>query len=349
MKSNLLKGKDFSKISIQFLKKITSVIGSIFLLVFFYVCFEVYVPLNPGSHETINFTVQKGWGDSEIAFNLKKMRIIRSSYFFRFYAILSLKHTELQAGEYRLSSKMSAYEIANKMAQGDIVRDNVVILEGWNTDDIGKYIELKGVCKNDYFISLTENNYLEEFNFLADKPKTADLEGYLFPDTYEIAKGATCEDILNNMLANFDKKLTPVLRDEIRKQKKSIFEIVTMASIIEKEVRTLDDKKIVSGIFWKRLKIGMPLQSCATVNYVTGKNDPGALIKDTQIDSPYNTYKYCGLPKGPISNPGINSILAAIYPKTSNYWYYLSSSSGKTIFSETLEQQNAAKAKYLGS
>ena len=89
----------------------------------------------------------------------------------------------------------------------------------------------------------------------------------------------------------------------------------------------------------------MPLQSCATINYITGKNDPGALLEDTKIDSPYNTYKYKGLPKGPISNPGINSITAAIYPKATNYWYYLSD--GKTIFSETFEQHNAAKAKYL--
>jgi UPF0755 protein len=145
------------------------------------------------------------------------------------------------------------------------------------------------------------------------------------------------------MLANFGKKLNPELREKIAVQKKTIFDIVTMASLLEKEVITLDDKKIVAGILWKRLEIGMPLQLDATVNYVTGKNDPSVTIKDTTIDSPYNTYKYKGLPKGPISNPGIDSIIATIYPKKTNYWYYLTD--GKTIFSETLQQHNTAKAK----
>jgi len=354
-----IKSKDFSKVSVQFLKKITSIIGIIFLLVFFFVCFEVYIPINPGSHETIIFTVQKGWSDDEIASNLQKLGIIRSGYFFKFYAILSLKHSQLQAGEYNLSPKMSAHQIANKMAQGDVIRDKLVILEGWDIKDIGKYLESKDICKQDYFIFLAKKDYSGEFNFLnppaGGKPKDVDLEGYLFPDTYEIGKGETCEDVLSAMLANFDKKLTPELRAEIKNftltpkfgvgARKSIFDIVTMASLLEKEVRTLDDKKIVSGILWKRLSIDMPLQLDATVNYITGKSDPSVSIKDTKIDSPYNTYKYRGLPKGPISNPGINSIIAAIYPTQTNYWYYLSD--GKTIFSETLEQHNAAKAKYL--
>jgi len=341
-----LKNKDFSKVSIKFLKKITSIIGTIFLLVFFYVCFEIYIPLNPGSHENIVYTVQKGWGDDEIAKNLQELKIIRSAYFFKFYAILSLKHSSLQAGEYNLSPKMSAYKIASKMAHGDVIRDRVVVLEGWDIKDIAKYLQSKGICDQNEFISLTQKDYSSEFGFLSDKPKNLGLEGYLFPDTYEIAKGENCGDILIAMLDNFSQKLTPALRAEIKKQKKSIFDIVTMASMIEKEVRGIDDKKVVSGILWKRISIGMPLQLDATINYITDKSVPSVSIKDTKIDSPYNTYKYYGLPKGPISSPGIDSIMAAIYPKKTNYWYYLSN--GKTYFSETFEQHNAAKAKYLG-
>lgn len=332
--------------SVTLIKKITLFSAGILAAVLFFICFEVYVPMNPSSHEIINFQVEKGWGDDEIADNLQKLGVIRSSYFFKFYAILSLKHSTLQAGEYNLSQKMSIHDIANKMARGDIIRDKVVILEGWDTKDIGKYLESKGICKQDYFISLTKKDYSGEFSFLEDKPKGVGIEGYLFPDTYEIGKGESCEDILISMLVNFEKKLTPDLRTEIANQKKSIFDIITMASMIEKEVRVIDDKKIVSGILWKRLAIGMPLQLDATINYVTGKSDPAVLTKDTKIDSPYNTYKYKGLPRGPISNPGIDSITAAIYPKTTSYLYYLSD--GKTYFSETLEQHNAAKAKYLG-
>jgi len=347
--------KDFSKVSVKFLKKIASIILAVLLLVFFFICFEIYVPVNPESHETIVYTVQKGWGNEEIADNLQKLGIIRSAYFFKFYAILSLKHSGLQAGQYNLSPRMSVYQIVSKMAQGDIIRDKVVILEGWDEKDIGKYLESKGICQQDYFISLVKNlpaqagDYSDEFDFLEDKPKGPggypDLEGYLFPDTYEIGKGETCQDILGAMLANFGRKLTPALRAEITNQKKSIFDIVTMASLLEKEVGNLSDKKIASGILWKRISIGMPLQLDSTINYITDKSDPAVAIKDTKIDSPYNTYKYPGLPKGPISNPGMDSITAAIYPTKTNYLYYLSD--GKTIFSETLEQHNAAKAKYL--
>lgn len=335
--------KDFSKISIQFLKKITSIIGTIFLLVFLYVCFEIYIPVNPGSHESIVYTVQKGWGDDEIADNLKKLGIIRSSYFFKFYSVLSLKHSVLQAGEYNLSPKMSAHEIANKMAHGDVIRDTMVILEGWDIQDIGKYLESKGICTQDYFVSLTKKDYSKDFDFLKDKPKGLDLQGYLFPDTYEVAKGGDCEDALSDMLANFGKKLTPDLRNEIIKDNKSIFDVVTMASLLEKEVRTLEDKKIVSGILWKRLAINMPLQIDSTIVFITGNADISA--NDKKINSPYNTYKYYGLPKGPISSPGIDSIIATIYPTATKYWYYLTD--GKTIFSETFEDHNAAKAKYL--
>lgn len=340
-----VKNRDFSKTSPTFLKKVATAIVIFLSLLFLFFVFEVYIPINPDSHETIIYTVQKGWGDEEIAKDLEKLNIIRSSYFFRIYTVLSLKHSMLQAGRYNLSPKMSAYQIIRKMARGDVIKNNLMVLEGWDIKDIGKYLESKEICTQDDFIYFAQKDYSDEFDFLKDKPKDVSLEGYLFPDTYEVAEGESCEDILIMMLENFDRKLASDLRVEILSQKKTIFDVVTMASMLEKEVRTLADKKIVSGILWKRLSVDMPLQLDATVNYVTGKSDAGVAIKDTKIDSPYNTYKYKGLPKGPISNPGVDSILGAIYPKATKYWFYLSD--GKTYFSETLEQHNAFKAKYL--
>ena len=149
------------------------------------------------------------------------------------------------------------------------------------------------------------------------------------------------------MLENFDLKLTLELRQEIASQEKTIFEIVTMASLLEKEVRTLDDRKLVAGILWKRLENKVPLQVDATVAYITGKKTTKVSKEDTEIDSAYNTYKYLGLPLGPICNPGIESIVASLYPQDSNYWYYLSTPEGETIFSRTLQEHNIAKAKYL--
>jgi len=337
MKKNWIKNK----------QKILTVIGSAVLLILFFICFIVFVPVNPSSHDTIVYAVKKGSSDSQIANDLQKLGLIRSGYFFRFYAILSFQHSILKAGQYNLSPKDSIYQIARKMAQGQVIKDEVVILEGWTLKGISNYLESKGVCGKDEFITLAQNDYSGDFSFLSDKPKKLSLEGYLFPDTYQISDDETCQDVLTLMLANFDKKLTPDIRAAIKKQKKSIFDIVTMASMIEKEVRTIDDKKIVSGILWKRIAIGMPLQLDCTINYITNGNSPSVSIKNTKIDSPYNTYVYPGLPKGPISSPGMSSINAAIYPKKTNYWYWLSD--GVTHFSETLEQHNSAKATYLGT
>lgn len=342
---NKLKGRNFSKTSPVFFKKIITAIAIFALALFLIFFFEIYIPLNPDSHETIIYTVKKGMGDEEISKDLKNLGIIRNDYFFRAYTLLSLRHLMLQAGRYNLSSKMSAYQIVKKMAEGDVIKNKLIILEGWDLEDVGKYLEAKEICVKDYFTFLAQKDYADNFDFLKDKPKDMGLEGYLFPDTYEITEGESCEDILSMILSNFGKKLTPELKNEIANQGKSIFDIVTMASMLEKEVRTLEDKKIVSGILWKRLSIDMPLQIDATVNYVTGRSDPAVAIKATKIDSPYNTYKYKGLPKGPISNPGVDSILAAIYPTTTKYWFYLTD--GKTIFSETFEQHVAAKVKYL--
>jgi UPF0755 protein len=332
-------------INLKFLKRTVIIIGTLFLLTILFVVFEIYVPVNPFSHETITYTATKGLGDDEIAKDLEKLRIIRSNYFFRMYVMVSLQHSSLQAGKYNLSPRMSAYQIVKKLAQGDVVKNKITILEGWDKIDVANYLEQKGICKKDDFLVFVQEDHSQGFDFLKGNPKGADLEGYLFPDTYEITEGESCEDILDIILSNFNRKLTPELRNQIVSQNKSIFDIITMASMIEKEVKTMEDKKIVSGILWKRLSIGMPLQLDATINYITEKNDPGVLIKDTKIDSPYNTYKYRGLPKGPISNPGIDSILAAINPTVTQYWFYLSD--GITHFSKTLEEHNIAKAKYL--
>ncbi len=322
-----------------------SVLGAFILLL---IVWEIYIPVNFLSKDSIVYTAPKGWGDDEIAQQLEEMGIIKSSLFFRGFVIATLQHGKVKAGKYSLSPSMSTAEIVRKLVQGDVIRQKVTILEGWDKYDIAKYLEEKEICTEEEFLNLAQEDFSRDFPVLTDKPRDIGLEGYLFPDTYQVSLGEEARDVMQKILTNFDKKLTPELREEIAKQKKSVFEIITMASIIEKEVRSLNDKKIVSGILWKRLSIDMPLQVDSTVNYITGKSDAGVAIKDTKIDSPYNTYKYKGLPAGPISNPGIDSITAAVYPTKTEYLYYLSASgSGRTIFSKTFEQHNIARAQYL--
>jgi UPF0755 protein len=193
----------------------------------------------------------------------------------------------------------------------------------------------------------------KKYPFLNQASAISGLEGYLFPDTYYMFKNADFQDIADVFLQNFDKKITPKIRDDIARANKNLHDIIIMASLIEKEVISDQDRKIVSGILWNRLRIGIPLQVDATISYVKKQhnmaNAPSGRIShaDLLLKSPYNTYLHRGLPAGPIGNPGLSAITAAIHPTPSTYLYYLSTPDGRTIFSRTLEEHNKAKHKYL--
>jgi UPF0755 protein len=266
------------------------------------------------------FSVEKGQGLFEIGENLEKEGLITSKIFFDFYVFLVGKQRNLQAGKFLLSSSMNIPQIAQKIISGDIAKMKVTIPEGFTVKEIEEMLSIKLPGEN--------------------------LEGYLFPDTYYFPIDVSGEEVVKIMRENFEKKISPY-KEEIEKSGRSLQEIITMASLLEKEVKTKEEKEIVAGILWKRLKAGIPLQVDATITYITGKKTTKIPKEDLQIDSPYNTYKYKGLPPGPICNPGLESILAALYPKESEYWYYLSTPEGKTFFFKTLEEHNLAKAKYL--
>jgi UPF0755 protein len=305
---------------------ITFITGAI-LIGGFLIYQGTYLPVDPDSEETITFLVKKGEGAKEVALNLKDQGLIRYGSFFRAYVLIYDQADKLKAGEYELSFSMNIPEIVNKLASGDRIKKMITIIEGWNLKDVEKYLKEQGIDLG--------------------RGLAPDLEGYLFPDTYEISPEDGINEIIEIMLDNFEEKITPELKEKIQSQEKTISQIITMASLIEKEVRTPEDKKIVSGILWKRIEAGVPLQVDATITYITGKKSAEILKEELEIDSPYNTYKYKGLPSGPICNPGLESILAAIYPQESEYWFYLSTPAGETIFSKTLKEHNAAKAKYL--
>lgn len=335
--------------------------GLAVLGLFFFVLFLVFAPAG-FSKTPVIFQVQKGQGSSQIAKHLKQQGLIRSELAFKAYAKIAGIATELKAGEYELHSGYSMHVIAQKIAQGEVAREFLTIPEGWNLGDIASYLESKEAFSEREFFEIAGSpafdyrriapfplprDFSQEYEFLKDKPKTIGLEGYLFPDTYHMPKGSSIEDILRQMLDNFGRKFTPDLQEKAAAQRKSIAEIVTMASLVEKEVQTEQDKRIVSGILWKRIGAGMPLQVDATIAYLTGKKTTKISLEETQIDSPYNTYRYRGLPFGPIANPGLDSMKAALEPVSSPYWYYLSTPTGETIFSTTLEEHNLAKATHL--
>ncbi len=333
------------------MKKILLLIFLIsFTLIYFWQ--GIYIPVDENSTNEEVFSIEKGEGVEEISIELERQGLIKNRNFFRSYVFLTNRSKSLKAGDYLISPSMSVVEIAEKIYKGEILREKITIIEGWNIKDVADYLEEEGFFSSQEFLSLVgsfrEHELLsEKFDVLKDKPEERNLEGYLFPDTYYLEKSATPQDVAEIMIGNLDEKIDLEIREEINNQDKSIFEIITMASLLEKEVRTLEDKKIVAGILWKRMEIGMPLQVDATIAYITGRDSTRISKEETQIDSFYNTYKYRGLPLGPICNPGFESILASLYYKDSDYFYYLSTPEGETIFSRTLEEHNISKVKYL--
>lgn len=320
---------------------------------------QICLPKDEHASSKHLFEVSKGEDVLEIAGKLEDEGIINDDLFFIFYVFFMNKQNQLKAGKYFVSPSESIFDISQKFILGEIAQAEITIPEGFTISQTTERLIEKKLVKGSEFEELAVGYFHEEFSFLNEISSEESLEGFLFPDTYQFSYENSVEEIAGRMLANFNRKLTASLRDEIIRQNKTIFEIITMASLLEKEVRTLDDKKIVSGILWKRLEYSIPLQVDATIiyilsdsekypeRYITGKKTTKVLIEETEINSPYNTYKYLGLPKGPICNPGLESIQAALYPKDSSYWYYLSTPEGDTKFSATLGEHNAKKREFL--
>ncbi|MFH1456888.1 MAG: endolytic transglycosylase MltG [Patescibacteria group bacterium] len=295
------------------------------------------------------FVVSSGESVGKIAVNLVEQGIINSKWTFKFYILLKGWQGSIQAGTYILTP-MNIPDIAKILAIGKV--DNEIVMqfiEGWTIQDVAEYLIEKNVIENtDQFLDLAKaTNFSDKFDFLKDI-ESRNLEGFLFPDTYRLFKDSTASDIILRQLQNFDQKLTPALRTEIRANNRTMYEVLIVASIIEAEVTTDEDRKLVAGILWKRLDSGMALQVDSSLKYIIGKQNRNALtFEELEIDSPYNTYKYKGLPPTPINNPGELAIRSAVYPKGSDYWFYLSDKDGNTIFSKTAEEHAVNVDKYL--
>jgi len=295
-----------------------------------YVNYQINVPLDSQGQEKI-FVVEKGDGLKIVAANLEKENLIRQKFWFMTYVFYHGWAGQLKAGEFILNPSLTVPAIAREITGKALSQEiEITIPEGFTLKKIDARLAAAGLIK--------------EGELLADSRK---LEGYLFPDTYRFDQNDSLDEIVKKMTDNFDQKMDKSLRDEITRQKKTLAEIIVMASIIEKEVSNYEDRRIVSGIFWQRLKDNYPFQSCATIAYALGVDKWRYSTDDTKIDSPYNTYQNAGLPPGPICNPGLESIKAAIYPQPTDYYFFLSTPDGKTIFSKTLEEHNLNKAKYL--
>lgn len=317
--------------------------------------YEIYLPhASYAGNKIVEIT--PGMGSRKIGEKLKQERFIQSKWAFVFYVTLKNTASLLKPGTYTFAPS-SIPTIARDLESGANRENVITIPEGWTVRDISDLLAARGIPVADAFetnISGPDHTALRErFSFIRALPPRSGIEGYLFPDTYKIFQDSSGQDIAAIMVGNFDRKITPELRAEIEAQKKRLHDVIIMASMIEKEVPADSDRKLISGILWKRLALDIPLQVDATLTYIKKQQgaqtdaDGKVYIIDTKIDSPYNTYRYHGLPIGPIANPGMSAILAAIHPTKSPYLYYLSTPDGHTVYSKTLEEHNIAKAKYL--
>jgi UPF0755 protein len=322
----------------------------IFTLLIGYIKYRgfIYTPVDSSDNSSISFQVKKGQSVREIAKNLEQKGLIKSPSSLYLYAKTNHLGENIIAGRFVLTKAMNGPKILEVLSDASKAQFIITVQEGLTIKDIdAKLVDMELIKAGNFIQAVKSFNNWEGYSFL-DKSTLSKLdlplEGYLYPDTYFLnPDGFKSSDLISMMLNNFEKKFSK-LQESIKKH--TIHQIITMASIIESEVKSSKDRKNVSGILWKRLDAHWPIGADATLLYIT--TDRTITAKDLAIDSPYNTRKNQGLPPGPICNPSVNSIEAAMYPTSTDYWFYLTTlDTGKVIYAKSNDEQNVNRAKYL--
>ena len=287
------------------------------------------------------FEVKSGMTLKQVSQELFRQNLIRSANAFQAIALIQDKEKLIKVGEYYISPSMPPTEILQRITSGKTVLHSITIPEGYRITEIANLLEKKDLADKNIFLQEAKNVELLE------GIPTSSLEGYLFPDTYHFGKRTTEAAIINKMIETFKER---ALKQEFLKRAEdlgfSYHEIITLASLIEKETGKDSERKQISSVFHNRLKKNMLLQTDPTVIYAIDIFDGNIRKRDLNIDSPYNTYRYKGLPPGPIANPGLKSIIAALYPATTSNLYFVSKQDGSHKFSATLNEHNRAVQKY---
>jgi len=297
--------------------------------------------------QEISVTIPAGSSNQQIAELLADSGVIKSKYAFLFLSKYLGYDKSLKAGSYVLDSSWNLNKIINELSKGQVQSIKFTIPEGYHIEQIAEKLAAEGLVDREKFLTLA-NSDIFDYPFLKDIDTEGYLlEGYLFPDTYQVTKGMDELDIIKMMLNRFNQIYDENLRERAKELNLTDHEVITIASMVEKEAKFDEDRPLIASVIYNRLKIGMPLQIDATVQFALGTTKPKLYKKDLKVDSPYNTYLNYGLPPGPIGSPGKASILAALYPKETDYLYYLAKSDGTHVFSKTLEEHNAAKQKYI--
>ena len=313
---------------------------AIILIVAGLLFFKASLPMSDNTQPQV-FEVKSGMTLKQVSQELFRQKLIRSANAFQAIALIQDKEKLIKVGEYYISPSMLPAEILQRITSGKTVLHSITIPEGYRITEIANLLEEKDLADKNIFLQQAKNVELLE------GIPTSSLEGYLFPDTYHFGKRTTEAAIINKMVETFKER---ALKQEFLKRAEdlgfSYHEIITLASLIEKETGKDSERKQISSVFHNRLKKNMLLQTDPTVIYAIDIFDGNIRKRDLNIDSPYNTYRYKGLPPGPIANPGLKSIIAALYPATTSNLYFVSKQDGSHKFSATLNEHNRAVQKY---
>lgn len=294
-------------------------------------------PTSP-SEEPVKVMIEQGTHSSNIAGILEDSGLIRNEKVFTYYLRYKNEGSRFQAGLYEMQPGMTLDEIISKLNRGDTVQEEMIrftIPEGYTLMQMADKLSEDKLINREVFVSLLENPEQFESPTVQHIPETPELlyrmEGYLFPETYEMKKERTEQEMIERMLKELDNKLKKLPEDwEVRLEDSelSFHELMTLASLIEREAVVDKERPIIAGVIYNRLDINMPLQIDATVQYALGKHKKRLLYADLEVDSPYNTYQVLGLPPGPIASPSLSSIKAALYPEETPNFYYVTKKDG---------------------
>ncbi|WP_038154739.1 endolytic transglycosylase MltG [Veillonella magna] len=298
--------------------------------------------------ELVVVVVEKDMTGSEIGDVLYEKQLVRSSLLFRVALRVTGTMDKLQHGYYQLPDNASLYEIIGLLQKGHLQTVKVTIPEGFTIQQIADELARDGLVHKENFLAEAKT-YVPYMYMYGPEKVDYRVEGFLFPSTYEIPVKSTAKDILAMMAKEMNTQLTPAMRKEIEAQHMTIFEFITLASLVEKEAKFDEDRPIIAAVFKRRLAVGMPLQSCASIQYILGYPKPLLSVEDTKIPSPYNTYINKGLPPGPIANPGKKSMEAVLYAPPTEYLFFVADAEGHHIFSKTYEEHLKAVEKIYGN
>ncbi len=289
--------------------------------------------------------IPAGAGSRTIGDRLVQAGIVRDHVTFRLALWMSGAGRRLKAGEYRFDRAVTPAEVIDKLARGDVYVIRLTVPEGFTLFDVAQLFEAYGFGPADSFVrAASDRSVIGSLD-----PGARTLEGYLFPDTYALPRKTDAPKLVRLMVAQFVRTFTPDLRQAAEARSLSVHELVTLASIVEKETGAASERPVVAAVYQNRLRIGMPLQCDPTVIYaleLAGRYDGNIRKQDLSLDSPYNTYRYAGLPPGPIASPGRAALEAVAHPADADYLYFVSRNDGTHVFSRTLEEHNRNVQKY---